>query len=599
MISVVIATHGRYAVLKRTLPTVLDQDLPTAEYEIVIVVDGPDEDTTRWLHGLRVPHRLRIVEQAHRGLAAARNTGLRHASADTVLLLDDDLLCSPRLVRHHAEIARDNLVALGAVLVSGDSPGTIAAKWVRRASEARALRLSVSGPEWPQDFGICANYSAPRKLLLSCGGFDESFVGACEEFDLGIRVRRTGAEFRYVPDAIASEIYVKTAGVMVRSDCRARGRNEVRLCQKHPEYRPVSPLASFNQGSRITWMLRYAAVRAPFSLENVLAPAFGAAQASAGLRIAEKIAVRTLEFRRGSALFRSAKRETGSWRSFRNEFCAKLPVLLYHHVGPKHRGAYPLLTVSPARFESQMKWLRRRGYTAIRPSDWISWLRSERSLPAKPVLITFDDGYADLTQYALPVLMRYGLTATVFLPTQCIGKTNDWDKGTWALLPLIDQTQIRRWAAQGIEFGSHSRTHPHLTTLSRQQLDDEITGSAEDFQYLTGSRPIAFAYPYGSFTGEVRDRVSRVFDLSFTTQEGINCLGDDPFLLQRLEIRPTDNLASFATLLACGFRPVTRLRRRIALRTQLRAAVRLLLRRNPVLGSPSRPCVTISKRIQS
>jgi len=578
LISVVIATYRRCAVLKRTLPTVLAQDLAADQYEIVIVLDGPDRDTASWLRGLRLAHRLHIVEQPHRGLAAARNCGIRAASGNRVLLLDDDLLCSARLVRCHAEAVGDNLIAMGAVLVSADSPRTIVADWVRRSTQERMRRLATDGPEWPRDIALCANYSAPRQLILSCGGFDETFIGACEEFDIGIRLRKLGAEFRYLPDAVAHEFYVKSPDQMVQTDCRARGANEVRLCRKHPEFRPVSAVARFNQGARVTRALRYAAVRAPFSLENVLAPAFRGAEVLARAGIGRQIAVRLLEFRRGSALFRSAREQSGGWVEFRSEFAATLPVLLYHHVGPTHRGAYPLLTVSPPRFEAQMKWLRRRGYTAIRSSDWSAWIRGERPLPKKPVLITFDDGYADLVQHALPVLKRHNLTATIFLPTQRIGRSNEWDSGSWTQVPLMNREQISEWAAQGMEFGSHSRTHPDLTALSRDQLDDEIAGSAQDLQSLTGLRPVAFAYPYGLFNDQVRECVSRVFDLSFTTKMGVNRLADDPFVLQRLEVLPSDNEVSFASALVCGFRPVTALRTKVALRSRIRAAFHVLSR---------------------
>lgn len=324
MISAVVATYGRLDVLKRTLPTVLEQDLPADEYEVVVVVDGPDTATCDWLRGLSSAVRLSIVRQEHLGLAAARNAGLRKATGETVLLLDNDLLCEPQLLRAHAVAHREfPLVAFGPVLVSSESPRTIASEWVRRASEARAQRLSTSGPDWPQDAALCANYSAPRQLLLSSGGFDEAFVGACEEFDLGIRLRRAGIEFRYLPQAVVKELYVKTARDMVRVDSRVRGRNEVRLCRKHPEYRPVSALARFSQGTLTTRILRQVAVRIPFPLEILLTPAFRAAEAASGLRVCEKIATRLLEFRRSAALFRSAKKEVGSWASFRDEFAPK------------------------------------------------------------------------------------------------------------------------------------------------------------------------------------------------------------------------------------------------------------------------------------
>ena len=109
-------------------------------------------------------------------------------------------------VRTPKRIEKVFLVAFGPVLVSPDSPHTVASEWVKRASEARAERLSSSRPDWPRDIALCANYSASRQLLLSSGGFDESFVGACEEFDLGIRIKGRGSKFRYLPEAVVKEI---------------------------------------------------------------------------------------------------------------------------------------------------------------------------------------------------------------------------------------------------------------------------------------------------------------------------------------------------------------------------------------------------------
>lgn len=340
MISAVVATYGRLDVLKRTLPTVLEQDMPVDEYEVIVVVDGPDAATCDWLRALSSGVRLSIVQQQHLGLAAARNTGLRKASGETVVLLDNDLLCEPRLLRAHAVAHREfPLVAFGPVLVSSESPRTIASEWVKRASEARAQQLSTSGPDWPRDVALCANYSAPRHLLLSSGGFDESFVGAGEEFDLGIRLKRAGVEFLYLPDAVVKELYVKTARDIVRVDSRVRGRSEVRLCRKHPEYRPVSALARFNQGALTTRILRQVAVRIPCPPEIILAPAFRAAEAASGFRVGERIASRLLEFRRSAELFRSAKQEVGSWASFRDEFALQLPALLDDRINRNRSGS--------------------------------------------------------------------------------------------------------------------------------------------------------------------------------------------------------------------------------------------------------------------
>src|ERR1700730_6891640 len=141
-----------------------------------------------------------------------------------------------------------------------------------------------------------------------------------------------------------------------------------------------------------------------------------------------------------------------------SDFGTKLPVLLYHHVGPRRPGTFPQLTISSQTFERQVRWLARIGYGRIRPSYWLAWLLDRTGLPEKAVLITFDDGYADLTEYALPVLQHYGFGAGVFIVTGQVGGTNAWDEGS-APHQLMTGDQIRYWATQGIEFCAHSRTH--------------------------------------------------------------------------------------------------------------------------------------------
>ncbi|MDO8431276.1 MAG: glycosyltransferase [Candidatus Binatus sp.] len=559
MISAVLATYGRLEVLKRTLPTVLQQDIAGNAYEIVVVIDGPDDATYEWLRSLSLEGRLSIVQQERRGLAAARNSGIRKAAGELVLFLDDDLICDQRLVRAHACAHRNGpLVAMGPVLVSEESPRTLATRWVRRASVARAERMLASGPDWPRDIAVCANYSAPRELLLAYGGFDETLVGACEEFDLGIRLRKAGVEFRYLPDAVASEIYVKSADAMVQNDCRARGRNEVRLCRKHPEYRPVSPLAGFDQGSAITRLLRRAAVRAPFSLDEVLAPIYRGAEAASEMGgIAEGIAMRLLEFRRGNALFRSAKQEAGSWRAFEREFSVKLPVLLYHRVGAPSAAIDPELCVSRAAFERQMEWLARWNFATITPSQWFGWISRGTPLPPHAMMLTFDNDSSEMTDYIFPVLGRHGFCAAVFIAAGRIaqGSESASTNGSRAR-GAITAEQVRSWSARGIEFGVRERRESNLAALRDSELDAEIAASAEDLARVAGARPIAFAYAEGQVPSKIREAVGKVFALGFTDARGFNYLGTDPALLRRIAIRGTDTMLDFACRVRLGMHPL-------------------------------------------
>ena len=133
-------------------------------------------------------------------------------------------------------------------------------------------------------------------------------------------------------------------------------------------------------------------------METILAPAFRAVEAVSGLRVGERIATRLLEFRRGAALFRNAKREAGSLASFYSEFSMTLPVLLYNRVRPRRAGSHDP-TVSCAEFARQMDWLARHAYVTITPSQWLAWRDEGIPLPRRAVMLTFDDSSVALAEH--------------------------------------------------------------------------------------------------------------------------------------------------------------------------------------------------------
>jgi peptidoglycan/xylan/chitin deacetylase (PgdA/CDA1 family) len=297
--------------------------------------------------------------------------------------------------------------------------------------------------------------------------------------------------------------------------------------------------------------------------------------------VMQKAGLRFLGFARGIVELRTAVKEAGSWKALQHEFGMRLPVLLYHHVGPRRPGTIPGLTVSPERFERQVRWLARRGHVGIRPSDWVCWRREGKGLPDKPILLTFDDGYADIAEYALPVLRRYGFGAAVYIVTGQLAGTNTWDEvrgsGTHGLMTA---EQIRYWATQGIEFGAHSRTHADLTTLSAKELAEEVIGSRDDLADLLGSRVVSFAYPYGFYNQAVVDCVRGAFDLAFVAddkREGLNHLLIDPYLLLRTMVQTNDSLLDLECRARWGYNPLLNLRARLRLRSRLKRVARSIL----------------------
>lgn len=234
----------------------------------------------------------------------------------------------------------------------------------------------------------------------------------------------------------------------------------------------------------------------------------------------------------------------------------RLPVLMYHRVAPDAANESSEFTISPHQFERQLRWLARCGYVGIRPSDWLRCCRHTQRLPARPLLLTFDDAHAALAEYAFPMLGRYGFGAGVFVVTGCVGKTNAWDAEIgWGPYPLMTADQIRAWAAQGIEFGAHSRTHRELTTLSGTEVADEVAGSQEDLASILGASVVSFAYPYGCYNEVVRECVRSHFDMAFTAKGGVNTLRTDLHLLRRTMVLPGDGALNLAFRVRVGWSP--------------------------------------------
>jgi peptidoglycan/xylan/chitin deacetylase (PgdA/CDA1 family) len=182
-------------------------------------------------------------------------------------------------------------------------------------------------------------------------------------------------------------------------------------------------------------------------------------------------------------------------------------VLMYHSVEPYQADPY-LVTVSPPRFGQQMGWLARRGLRGVSMRE----LLSARAAGAGRGLVglTFDDGYADFSRHALPVLRRYGFGATVFVIAGRLGGDNAWDP-EGPRKRLMDAGEVRDLAQAGIEIGSHGLRHVRLPA-ARDSLAEEVGGSRRILQEITGDPVGGFCYPYGDLDA---DTVTRVRDMGY------------------------------------------------------------------------------------
>jgi peptidoglycan/xylan/chitin deacetylase (PgdA/CDA1 family) len=139
------------------------------------------------------------------------------------------------------------------------------------------------------------------------------------------------------------------------------------------------------------------------------------------------------------------------------------------------------------------------------------------------IAITFDDGFANFHEHALPILTRHAFPATVFVVTGHCGGYNDWDSGGIFIpkLPLMTWDQLHEISKTSVTLGAHSVTHPHLDRIPTETAWTEIIESAEAIQHQTGEPVKHFAYPYGESTDPLRRRMQTSFATACGTRLGL------------------------------------------------------------------------------
>jgi peptidoglycan/xylan/chitin deacetylase (PgdA/CDA1 family) len=229
---------------------------------------------------------------------------------------------------------------------------------------------------------------------------------------------------------------------------------------------------------------------------------------------------------------------------FREVFLTGQPVLTYHHVGRRKRGArLKGLYVSPKLFGRQMAELKEDGYS----SGKFTGFSIGKSGQKKEVFLTFDDGFVDVFENALPILRKNGFTGIQFLVSDLLGKTNEWQQRQGDVVEkLMDETQVRAWLEAGQEIGAHTRTHPRLTRVSLKAAREEIVGSRKSLEDRFGLPIEHFCYPFGDWNEAVRDVVIEAgYKTAFTTLTAINKERDSLFELKRFTARyPTRSFKS-------------------------------------------------------
>lgn len=201
----------------------------------------------------------------------------------------------------------------------------------------------------------------------------------------------------------------------------------------------------------------------------------------------------------------------------------EVPILNYHKVDILNNA----LSISPQEFEEQMEYLNKNNYHTITPDQLLAYLKSGKQLPDKPIMITFDDGYLDNYSNAYPIMKKYGFTATIFVVTNLVN--HDERFMTW--------NQAKEMQKSGFVFGSHTANHTSLTTLTKEQVMNELNQSRNEITRQLGKPPKYFAYPTGTYNLEIEDMVRKAgYKAAFTIEYGQVGADSDLYLLQRIPI---------------------------------------------------------------
>jgi peptidoglycan/xylan/chitin deacetylase (PgdA/CDA1 family) len=205
-----------------------------------------------------------------------------------------------------------------------------------------------------------------------------------------------------------------------------------------------------------------------------------------------------------------------------------VPVLLYHCVSADGGGVMGRYTMAPSVFRAHMAWIAEHGFQTLTVSAYARSLRGEGPLPARPVVVTFDDGYADFVDEAFPVLAEYGIRVTLYVTTRPVEQTMYGR-------PVLSWSELRQLAGLGVEIGAHSHDHVQLDLLSRSATADQVTTCKRLLEEHLETEVRSFAYPHGYNSARTRAAVRAAgYSSACAVKNRLSHDQDDPWAIARI-----------------------------------------------------------------
>lgn len=239
-----------------------------------------------------------------------------------------------------------------------------------------------------------------------------------------------------------------------------------------------------------------------------------------------------------------------------------VPVLLYHSISADPPAWIAPYTVSPGVFAAHLDAVRDSGRQALTVSEYVDAARGITAMPADPVVITIDDGFADFRHNALPALVERDLPSTLYVTTGSLA-----DRPQESVLPpaeMLRSTELAELETAGVEIGAHSHSHRQMDLLSARVAEKEIVQSGTILADLLGHPIRSFAYPHGYWRRTVRRLVGEAgFDSCCAVGESLSPAGENQLAISRLMVHQDHDAATVAQWLRPDGAPVLSTRHRV------------------------------------
>jgi peptidoglycan/xylan/chitin deacetylase (PgdA/CDA1 family) len=539
-LSVIIQTKRWSEALRATLVSLVNQTLDCHDFEVIIAAHNAD-GLEAGLAQMTLPYAYRVILPQGNGPGVIINRAVEAAEGQFCLFLKEYQSATPRLLAEHLQVQLTavKVVGIGRVIYT---PGR-GSSWFAKQScswqngQADAWVNGESTLNWINCLND--NFCASRQAILATPPqsqyLDSEWVEGAAEIEMAFQLVKHGFNCAYIPGAVCNCEENRGFTALVKETVQ-RGAAYVNLWHRLPAMLPEL-LGNFYDTSLRGIVLRR------FLLWLKLSPIF---LAVFGPLFQDKsLGSEWIKFLQSYCFWYGVKLalpDRTTWRGL----TYGTPILMYHAFSNAGESASRYI-LPQRRFVQQMALLKFLGYRTISLEEYLEYLTTYRLAPAHSLVITMDDGYQDNFELALPVLRRYGLTATIFIVNDSLGGCNNWDEGSSLTgRPVMNASQVHELQITGISLGSHTCSHPTLTEISPDQSWEEINRSKVDLEQEFGTPVKTFAYPHGNYNSSILEQVKRAGYLgACSVQRGLNTPAALRYALFRTDIFGTTSLLQF------------------------------------------------------